>query len=79
MFKYKQSSLPTIFFVNKTSYCKHAFPSENAFKMPDHPGCLTGGYQKINAMIGMIDIINIKLIIIKLVLNYNLKILCWCY
>lgn len=42
MFKYKQSSLPIIFLVINTSYCKHILPSENALKTPDHPGCLTG-------------------------------------
>jgi len=42
MFKYKQSSLPAILF-SKKEYCMHIFPTENAFNMPDHPGCLTGG------------------------------------
>jgi len=42
MFKYKQSSLPAILFFKK-EYCMHMFPTENAFNMPDHPGCLTGG------------------------------------
>lgn len=42
MFKYKQSSLPITFLVTKTSYCIHIFPTENAFKIPFHPGCSTG-------------------------------------
>jgi len=51
MFKYKQSSLPVIFFCIK-EYCIHIFPTENAFSMPDHPGCLTGGckMQTINCL-----------------------------
>lgn len=43
MFRYKQSSLPIIFLVMKTSYCIHTLPHENALKIPVHPGCLTGG------------------------------------
>jgi len=42
-FKNKQSSLPTILFFKK-EYCMLIFPTENAFNVPDHPGCLTGDY-----------------------------------
>lgn len=40
--RYKQSSFPIIVSVI-IEYCTHICPAENAFSVPDQPGCFSGG------------------------------------